>query len=112
MSPRKNEFLLKEKISEDVFEYQGLEQETADTYAYFDVKFKSLFQSYAEGLFDLKNCVFYIKSDDSCNAFASKNKGYNIIGITSGYPILMKAHGFFDRKSQQQQCKCMKLHNE
>lgn len=64
-------------------------------YAYFDNSFQRLFESYAS-LFNIKNYCFYIKNNDTCNTFASKRKGYNIIGITNGYPILLKRK--FDNK--------------
>lgn len=85
------EFLAKYKMIEDVFEYKGfdLEPSQIETYTYFENSFQKLFYDYSS-LFHIKNCCFYIKSDNTCNAFAKKSKGYNIIGITNGYPILLK----------------------
>ncbi|MGB4659803.1 MAG: hypothetical protein WBI07_11510 [Mobilitalea sp.] len=87
----KPELLVKYKVIEDIFEYgdYDLDLETAELYSYFDNTFQNLFESYAS-LYNIKNCCFYIKSGNTCNAFATKKKGYNIIGITNGYPILLK----------------------
>jgi hypothetical protein len=90
-----NELLIEKGIIEGVCEYQGLDAEKADIYKYFDDKFRSLFREYSS-VFGLKNCVFYIKNYYYCNAFASNNEGYNIMGINIGYPILMKSK--FDEK--------------
>ncbi len=96
MSFVKQELLVKYKVIEDVFEYRDIDSsEILEIYSYFDNTFQELFESYAS-LFNIKDCCFYIKSDDTCNAFASKRKGYNILGITNGYPILLKR--IFDKK--------------
>ncbi|MEG6522447.1 hypothetical protein [Desulfotomaculum sp. 1211_IL3151] len=89
MSSVKKELLLKHKVIEDVFNYQDFDSEIADVYACFENSFQELFEDYAS-LFNIKDYCFYIKSNDTCNAFASKREGYNIIGITNGYPILLK----------------------
>ncbi len=95
MSFVKKELLNKHKVIENVFDFQYFDQEIADVYAYFENFFQNLFEEYAS-LFNIKDYCFYIKSDDKCNAFAAKRKGYNIIGITNGYPILLKRK--FDKK--------------
>lgn len=95
MSSVKKELLLKNKVIEEVFDYQDIDTEIAEVYAYFENSFQKLFEDYAS-LFNINDYCFYIKSNDICNAFASKRKGYNIIGITNGYPILLKRK--FDKK--------------
>ncbi|EGI5429922.1 hypothetical protein F9653_14900 [Listeria monocytogenes] len=85
----KKELLVNNKVIEDVFEYQDIDPEISRVYAYFENSFQKLFENYAS-LFNINNYYFYIKSNDTCNAFASKRKDYNIIGITNGYPILLK----------------------
>lgn len=95
MASKRNDDLIKSGIIKDVFEYQGFDSEKVKTYAYFENKFLSLFQSHANA-FGLNNFFFYIKNDNSCNAFASKINGSNIIGITNGYPIFMESK--FDKK--------------
>lgn len=85
----KKELLVNNKVIEDVFEYQDFDPEIAEVYAYFENSFQKLFKNYAS-LFNINNFCFYIKNNDTCNAFASMRKGYNIIGITNGYPILLK----------------------
>lgn len=89
MSLVKRELLIKHKVIEDVFDYRDIDPEIAEIYAYFENSFQDLFESYAN-IFNINDYCFYIKSDNKCNAFASKRKGYNIIGITNGYPILLK----------------------
>lgn len=91
------ELLIKEGIIQDAFDYQGLDPELVETYQYFEKSFQQLYQYYADG-FHLNNCVFYIKKSYQCNAFARRAENYNIIGITNGYPVLMKeklANKFF-----------------
>lgn len=89
MSLVKKESLVNYKVIEDVFEYRDIDPEISEVYAYFEKSFQELYESYAS-LFNINNYCFYIKSNNTCNAFASKRKGYNIIGITNGYPILLK----------------------
>jgi len=89
MSFVKKDILIKHKVIENVFNYQCLDPEILEVYTYFENSFQQLFKDYAS-LFNIHDYCFYIKSDDKCNAFASKRKGYNIIGITNGYPILIK----------------------
>ena len=95
MSSVKKELLIKHKVIEDVFDYRDIDPEIAEIYAYFENSFQELFESYANS-FNINDYCFYIKSNNKCNAFASKIKGYNIIGITNGYPILLKRK--FDKK--------------
>lgn len=95
MSLVKNELLIKKRIIDDVFDYDGLDPDRVKIYSYFDNRFRSLFTSYAS-VYDLNNCAFYINNDTFCNAFAQKTNGYNIIGITIGYPILMESK--FDQR--------------
>lgn len=81
---------VREGIIERAFDYQGLDAEVINIYKYFEEKFQELYQSYAD-IFHLDNCVFYIRQGYySCNAFAGTIDEYNIIGITNGYPLLMK----------------------
>ncbi|RXZ81921.1 hypothetical protein EBB07_13010 [Paenibacillaceae bacterium] len=90
MSPISKELLAKYKVIDDVFDYKGLdiEEELLQIYSYFESSFISLYENYAN-IFNIKDYCFYIKNNNKCNAFASKRKGYNIIGITNGYPILL-----------------------
>lgn len=84
------ELLAKHNVIKNVFNYQeyDLDEETLKIYSYFENEFVSLYESYSD-LYNIKDCCFFIKNNNTCNAFASKRKGYNIIGITSGYPILL-----------------------
>jgi hypothetical protein len=84
------EILINKGIIKSVFDYQELDTDLIIIYKYFEEQFQSLFQSYAD-IFHLDNCAFYISTDYyRCNAFAGKLEGYNIIGITNAYPVLMK----------------------
>jgi hypothetical protein len=89
MSFVKKELLLKHKVIEDIFNYQDFDSEIAEVYEYFEKFFQKSLEDYAS-IFNINDYCFYIKSNDTCNAFASRRKGYNIIGITNGYPILLK----------------------
>ncbi|MEF2097318.1 hypothetical protein V3595_22120 [Bacillus sp. CFBP9009] len=80
------ELLAKHNVIKNMFDYQAYE--TKDIYSNFESSFVSLFDSYAE-LYNIKDYCFYIANNDTCNAFAYKEKGYNIIGITNGYAILL-----------------------
>ncbi|MBN3873578.1 hypothetical protein [Nostoc sp. JL33] len=81
---------IRKGIIKSAFDYQGLDANLIITYKYFEEKFKELYQSYAD-IFCLDNCVFYISEDYyRCNGFAGRIEHYNIIGITNGYPVLMK----------------------
>lgn len=88
MSFVKKELLIKNKVLDDVFDYKYIDSEIAKVYTYFETCFKKLFEDYSS-VFNINDCCFYIKSNDKCNAFALKRKGYNILGITNGYPILL-----------------------
>lgn len=89
------EILVKHKVIEDVFSYEDLDEEIKDKYSIFDKKFDALYKSYSVA-YELKDCLFYIKSNFFCNAFACKIKGYNIIGVTNSYAIVMQ--DLFDEK--------------
>ncbi|MBJ6145426.1 hypothetical protein [Hymenobacter sp. BT559] len=80
--------LVKYGIIEEFFDYQGLDDEIVNKYKYFEQKFELLFADKAIQ-YKLKDCYFYISNKFYCNAFARSKKGYNIIGITSGYVIKM-----------------------
>ncbi|GAK58938.1 hypothetical protein U27_05913 [Candidatus Vecturithrix granuli] len=54
MNSISNDFLTKYRIIEDVFEYQGLDSEKVNTYAYIEDRFQTLFQDHAK-LFNLDN---------------------------------------------------------
>lgn len=82
------EILIKKGIIK-VFDYQGLDTELIDTYQYFEKKFQELYQLSAD-VFHLDNCFFYISNSYRCNAFAGRIENHNIIGITNGYPVLIK----------------------
>jgi hypothetical protein len=85
----KIEELIKNDIPLDRFEYSGLDDELVNTYSSFESKFKELFKAYS-AVHNLQNCFFYIHNSDSCNAAAIAHKGFNIIRINNGYPILIK----------------------
>jgi len=89
MSVRK-EILVKYNVINDVFNYKDLdiENDKLQTYLYFENTFMDLYESYAN-IFNIRDYCFYINNAINCNAFATKRKGYNIIGITNGYPILL-----------------------
>jgi hypothetical protein len=95
MNRNTKNLLVKYKIIDDPFDYEFLDKELVNKYEYFDHKFQILFKEKANQ-FQLKDCYFYIKNDLTCNAFARCIRGYNIIGITCGYPIQMS--DFFDDK--------------
>ncbi|THF75388.1 hypothetical protein [Cohnella fermenti] len=84
------ELLAKHNVIEDVFDYKDLDidEKILKIYSYFENSFLELYGSYAD-LFKIKDYCFYIKDNNKCNAFALTRKGYNIIGITNGYPILL-----------------------
>lgn len=80
--------LIEKKIINDWFDYQGLDMSIIQLYQYYDNTFTNWFKGYADA-YGIKNCCFYIQDNDKCNAFAQRKNGYNIIGITNGYCILM-----------------------
>lgn len=80
--------LVQHHVITDHFDHTNLESELTEKYEYFYDKFERLFTEKAS-IFNLKDCVFYIRNDINCNAFATNPKGYNIIGITHGYAIRM-----------------------
>src|SRR5689334_6975836 len=87
---------IKKGMIKSAFDYQELDTDLVIIYKYFEEKFKDLFQLYADA-FHLNNCIFYISEDYyRCNAFAGRIENHNIIGITNGYPIVMKDK--FDEK--------------
>lgn len=86
----KKQILVKHNIINDVFDYRDLDidEATLQTYSYFESSFINLYESYAN-IFNIRDHCFYINNEIKCNAFATKRKGYNIMGITNGYPILI-----------------------
>jgi hypothetical protein len=84
-----NEELVKNGIRLDTFDYHGLSHDLARIYSSYENKFKKLFTDYSE-VYNLKNCHFFIKNSNSCNASATTHNGFNIISITNGFPILME----------------------
>lgn len=96
MTIEEKQILANYNVIHDVFDYKFLDDELVDKYDSFSENFELLFQEKAE-LFDIKDCVFYIKNDVSCNAFARHFKGYNIIGITHGYVVQMS--DIFDERN-------------
>jgi hypothetical protein len=91
------QLLAKHNVINGIFDYRDFEidEEMLRIYSYFESSFVSLYETCAD-VFDLKDCCFYIKDNNTCNAFASNPKGYNIIGITNAYPILLSKK--FDKK--------------
>lgn len=77
-----------EKYGLDVLDTTGFDSELSRIYNYFQQEFKSLLNWSVE-FHQMKPVVFYIKNSLSCNAFAQRIVGQNIMGITQGYPILM-----------------------
>lgn len=69
----------------DPSDYEG---EDFERYQYFENEFEKLLNLNAK-FYGIGPSVFYIKNDTICNAFAQKYNGYNILGITQGYPILL-----------------------
>lgn len=82
-------------VIQDLFDYRFLEQDFVDKYNLFNEKFELLLKKKSE-IFGINDCIFHIKNDVRCNAFARKVKGYSIIGITHGYAINMSE--IFDEK--------------
>ncbi|MED0983030.1 hypothetical protein P4T48_27005 [Bacillus paramycoides] len=84
------ELLEKHNVINGIFDYRNfdIDEEMLQIYSYFESSFVSLYATCASA-FNLKDCCFYIKDNNTCNAFASNPKGYNIIGITNAYPILL-----------------------
>lgn len=91
------EHLKKFNIIQDVFDYLDLEldSETKAVYEYFEKKFIEHYKLSAD-VFNINEHNFYMRDSYQCNAFAASIKGYNIIGITNSYPILMSKK--FDSK--------------
>lgn len=91
------ELLAKHNVIDGIFDYRDfdIDEEMLRIYSYFESSFVSLYEICAD-VFNLKDCCFYIKDSNACNAFASNPKGYNIIGITNAYPILLSKK--FDKK--------------
>ncbi len=83
-----NKELIESGIKLEIFNYQDLSSDLVDLYSSYENRFKILFEDYSE-IHKLKKCFFFLKNSIRCNALASRCKGYNIIGITIGYPILM-----------------------
>lgn len=84
------EHLRKHNVIENVFIYEDLDldERTRNIYKYFEKKFIESYRLSAE-VFCIKEYSFYIKDSFQCNAFAIHRKGYNIIGITNMYPVLL-----------------------
>lgn len=94
-----HEDLVKNHIELEAFEYQGLSKDLVELYSSYEIKFKKLFEEYAS-MHNLRNCHFFIKKSDYCNALAGTKNGFNVIGITNGYPISMKrkfSKDFFEK---------------
>jgi len=68
----------------NINEYEG---KNFEVYKYFESEFEKLISTNAE-LYGIEPVIFYIDNSTICNAFATKRNGYNIMGITKGYPIL------------------------
>ncbi|MFZ4929206.1 hypothetical protein [Chryseobacterium sp. Mn2064] len=88
--------LVKYQIITDAFDYEGLDPDIVENYKYFEYRFNELFTEKANQ-FKLKDCHFVIKNNSYCNAFAKTVKGYNIIGITTGYVVQMR--NIFNQKN-------------
>lgn len=82
-------------IELDIFDYSFLSDKLVNVYSTYETKFKALFEQYSDA-WGLDNCYFYIRNSVSCNASAIKVGEFNLINITTGYPILI------DRKFQSE----------
>lgn len=84
------EHLRKHNVIDNVFIYEDLDldERTKNIYEYFENEFIELYRISAE-VFSIEEYIFYIKDSFQCNAFAIHRKGYNIIGITNSYPVLL-----------------------
>lgn len=71
-----------------VLNTEGYNEDIIKVYDKFQRKFEGLIKLYSS-VFDIKPPMFYIKESLTCNAFAQRLDGQNIIGINQGYPILM-----------------------
>jgi hypothetical protein len=91
------EHLEKYNLIENVFYYEDfeLDDRTKNIYKYFENEFTESYSSLAD-VFNIEEYSFFIKDSCKCNAFARHEKGYNIIGITNSYPILLSKK--FDSK--------------
>lgn len=85
MIKSKNEII--EELRLDVLDINEYEGENSEIYKYFEGEFEKLLSFYAE-INGVEPVIFYIENSTRCNAFAIKRNGYNIMGITQGYPIL------------------------
>ena len=84
------EHLSKHNVIDKVFLYEDLvlDERTENIYKYFENEFIELYRLSAE-VFSIEEYSFYIKEGFECNAFAKHKKGYNIIGVTNSYPVLL-----------------------
>jgi hypothetical protein len=77
----------------DVFNYIGLDEDLEKVYRTYDKFFTVNLAAFAE-VHNIKNYLFFIENNNSCNASATRTADdFNIIKITNGYPILM-SHWF------------------
>jgi hypothetical protein len=82
----KSEIIYKLRLNAlKINDYDG---EQFETLKYFEQEFEQLL-SFNTKVYDIGPVLFYIKNSVVCNAFAGKVSGYNVMGITQGYPILI-----------------------
>lgn len=84
------EHLKKYNIIDQVFYYEDLELsvESREAYENFENQFIESYSISAD-VYNINEFSFYMKDSNRCNAFAIQKRGYNIIGITNVYPILL-----------------------
>ncbi|WP_265716019.1 hypothetical protein, partial [Providencia rustigianii] len=83
----KSKNVIIEELGLDTLNINEYEGKNFEVYKYFESEFEKLISINAE-LYGIEPVIFYIDNSTICNAFATKRNGYNIMGITKGYPIL------------------------
>ena len=82
----KNEII--EELGLDTLNINEYEGKNFEVYKYFEGEFEKLISTNAK-LHGIEPVIFYIDNSTTCNAFATKHNGYNIMGITKAYPIFI-----------------------
>ena len=86
MKKEHEDFILKHSLS--LLDTSGYDEDIVKVYNRFQSKFEDLIDLHSK-IHNMDPVLFYIKDSFTCNAFAQRIQGQNIIGITQGYPILM-----------------------
>lgn len=84
------DLLVKHKIINNIFDYKNyaIDENLIKTYKYFEDSFNALLESYSD-VFSIKDCSFHMSNSSTCNAYASRIKGYSLIEITNAYPVIL-----------------------